>query len=112
MPDDGRVTAKDENARRKQLKDGHLRAEQAAAAARMPLDRPQLESLLDHVDAALEVDGCDHTPRATDSWAAEHGIDVDRLHEGLQVYGGFCDCEVAMNVHPDEVFTPGRQPRR
>jgi hypothetical protein len=32
------------------LKDEYLRAQQAAGAAAMPLDRAQLEALLDHVD--------------------------------------------------------------
>ena len=97
---------------RKRLKDEYLRTVQAASAARMPLDRAQLEALLEHVDAAVAVRGCDHTLAATDAWAAEQTIDLDRLHEGLEEYGGFCDCEVVMNVDADEVFTPVRTPRR
>jgi hypothetical protein len=105
------VAAKDEKARRKQLKDDHLRAEQAASAALMPLDRSQLESLLHHVDAAVVSDGCDHSRRATDAWALQHAVELDPLHEGLQEYGGFCDCEVVMNVDPAAVFEPVRRPR-
>jgi hypothetical protein len=106
------VASKDEKARRKQLKDAYLRAEQAASAALMPLDRARLESLLDHVDAAVESEGCDHTRRATDAWAVQHGVELDRLHEGLEEYGGFCDCEVVMNVDADAVFQPVRQLRQ
>jgi hypothetical protein len=106
------VASKDEKARRKQLKDAYVRAEQAASAALMPLDRAQLESLLDHVDAAVESEGCDHTRRATDAWAVQHGVELDRLHEGLEEYGGFCDCEVVMNVDADAVFQPVRQLRQ
>jgi hypothetical protein len=106
------VASKDEKARRKQLKDAYLRTEQAASAALMPLDQAQLESLLDHVDAAVASEGCDHTRRATDAWAAQHGIELDRLHEGLEEYGGFCDCEIVMNVDPDAIFEPVRQARK
>jgi Protein of unknown function (DUF2695) len=33
-------------------------------------------------------------------------------YEGLEEYGGFCDCEVVMNVDPDAIFEPVRQPRQ
>ena len=101
-----------DKAARKRLKDEYLRAEQARSAARMPLDRPALEALLDHVEAAVAADGCDHTRAATDAWAEQQGVDLDRLHEGLEEYGGFCDCEVVMNLDADEVCTPRRVPRR
>lgn len=106
------MASKDEKARRKQLKDAYLQADQAASAALMPLDRPRLESLLDYVDAAVAAEGCDHSRKVTDAWATQHSVDLDRLHEGLEEYGGFCDCEVVMNVHPDAVFEPVRQPRQ
>jgi hypothetical protein len=105
------MTTKDEKAERKRLKDEYLRAQQEASAARMPLDRAQLEALLEHVEAAVEANGCDHTLAATEAWAAREGIDLDGLHDGLEEYGGFCDCEVVMNVDADEVFTPVRTSR-
>lgn len=102
----------DEKARRKRLKDDYLRAQQAASAARMPLERAQLEALLAHVDAAVLANGCDHTLAVTDAWAARHDLPLEPLYAGLEEYGGFCDCEVVMNVDPDEVFEPVRLPRR
>lgn len=104
------MPSKDQKAHQKRLKDEHLRAQQAASTARMPLDAAQLEDLLDHVDGVVLTDGCDHTSRATQAWANRHGIDVDQLRDGLEAYGGFCDCEVVMNVDTDEVFTPPRRP--
>jgi hypothetical protein len=70
----------------------------------LPLDRPQLDALREHLDAVIAAGGCDRTHRATDAWATGHGIALDRLHEGLEEYGGFCDCEVVMNVDPVVVF--------
>ncbi|MGY1803389.1 DUF2695 domain-containing protein [Blastococcus sp. SYSU D00922] len=75
------------------------------------MDRSQLESLLAHVDAAVVADGCDHTLRATEAWADRHDVDLERLHDGLEEFGGYCDCEVVMTVDPGEVFTPVRRPR-
>lgn len=103
MPSDG------EKARRKRLKDQYLCEEQVARASRMPLDRAQLESLLAHVEGAVERDGCDHSRKATDDWASSRGVNLTALHAGLEEYGGYCDCEVVMNVHPGEVFEPVRQ---
>ncbi|WP_232668150.1 DUF2695 domain-containing protein [Pseudonocardia sp. TRM90224] len=28
----------------------------------------------------------------------------EALSEGLEEFGGYCDCEVVMNCDPDEVF--------
>ena len=105
------MVPKDEKAERKRLKDEYLRAQQEASAARMPLDRARLEALLDHVEAAVAADGCDHTLTATEAWATREGVDLGRLHSGLEEYGGFCDCEVVMNVDADAVFRPVRAPR-
>ncbi len=105
------MTSKDERARRKRIKDDYVRAGQAASAALMPLDRSQLEALLDHVVAAVEADGCDHTRKATDAWAIANGVELTRLQIALEEYGGYCDCEVVMNLDPDGVFEPVRQQR-
>lgn len=45
------------------------------------------------------------------AWATREEVDLERLRQGLEEYGGFCDCEVVMNVDADEVFTPARTPR-
>ncbi len=84
-------------------------AASADVTALLPLDRSQLDALREHVEALLESGDCDQTHRATDAWAAGHGIALDRLHEGLEEYGGFCDCEVVMNVDPAVVFDAGGQ---
>ena len=55
---------------------------------------------------------CMHANHASPNGnAPENGIDSEPLHEGLAGYGGYCDCEVVMNVDADEVFTPVRTPR-
>jgi uncharacterized protein DUF2695 len=59
--------------------------------------------------ALLGTGGRDRTRRATDAWAARRGIAPDRLHEGLEEYGGSCDCEVVRNVDPAVVLATGGQ---
>lgn len=64
---------------------------------------PQLEALLDHVEAAVSANKCDHARATTDGWARREGIDLEQLHGGLEEYGGFCDYEVVLNVSVDGV---------
>ncbi|WP_448625437.1 DUF2695 domain-containing protein [Geodermatophilus sp. URMC 64] len=86
-------------------------AARAPGSSLLLLDRVQLIALLAHVDSAVASDGCGLTRAATDAWAVRAGVDPARLHAGLEEYGGFCDCEVVMNVDVDEVFPPVGSPR-
>lgn len=70
----------------------------------MPLDAGQLGNLVDFVDARVVAEGCDHTMRFTEQWAANHQVSWEQLAEGLEEFGGYCDCEVVMNCDPEEVF--------
>ncbi|HEV7898738.1 MAG TPA: DUF2695 domain-containing protein [Planosporangium sp.] len=92
-----------DKARRKQLRDAYENAERAARTSLLPLRRDQLAALVEFVDARV-VEGCDHTTRHGEQWAREHGIEWEALSEGLEEFGGFCDCEIVMNCDPDQVF--------
>ena len=89
---------------RRQLKRAFKSAERASAREHMLLDRPSLLALIEHVDAALVLQGCDHTLRATRTWARSYAHDPDALAASLAHFGGYCDCEVAANVNPEEIF--------
>jgi hypothetical protein len=80
-------------------------------AALLPLDRSRLDALREHVEALPGTGGRDRTHRATDACAARRGLALalDRLHEGLEEYGGSCDCEVVGNVDPAVVLATGGQ---
>lgn len=103
------MPSKEEKARRKRVAAELARAEQAAHATHMPLDRPQLEAVLDHLERHVGLVGCDHSTSATQSWARERDVAVPGLLRGLAKYGGYCDCEVVMNVDADDFFVPVRQ---
>jgi len=70
----------------------------------MLLDEASLTALIQHVDAAVASHGCDHSLRATRTWALAHEVDPEVLAASLAHFGGYCDCEVAANVNPEEIF--------
>lgn len=72
--------------------------------ARMPLDEGELNDLLNWVDTEVQSSGCDHTHRHTRTWLKEHGHPPARTIGALLALGGFCDCEVAMNVETEGIY--------
>lgn len=67
------------------------------------LDRPGLTlSLEQQVALADAVEerrpSCDGTLRAAREWAQRAGVDWRRLRRELEENGGYCDCEVVLNV--------------
>ncbi|MGD9420263.1 MAG: DUF2695 domain-containing protein [Verrucomicrobiota bacterium JB025] len=71
---------------------------------RMPLEEDELNDLLDWVDAEIQRSGCDHTHRLTRAWLTEHRHPPTRALGALMALGGFCDCEVAMNVETGGIY--------
>ncbi len=98
------MVSAEERARRRRLRDAYKHAERTARAVLMPLDRDALAALVTFVDIHVAAEGCDHTWRFTEQWATEHNMSWDRLEEGLDEFGGYCDCEVVMNCDPAQVF--------
>jgi tetratricopeptide (TPR) repeat protein len=75
-----------------------------------PLDDETFEALLEYIDTTAhtpnedgETPGCDHTFRFTEQWAEKNGVDIIELYQFLNAHGGFCDCEVCLNV-AEEIF--------
>jgi len=71
---------------------------------RMPLEEDQLESLIEWLDAEVQNRGCDHGHTLTREWLERHGIAPTRTIGALMALGGFCDCEVALNVETDVIY--------
>src|SRR5262245_10900853 len=65
------------------------------------LTRRQVEDLCSFVESRIAADGCDHTPRFAREWATTAAIDWDDLLDLLEEHGGYCDCEVTMNLPQD-----------
>jgi Protein of unknown function (DUF2695) len=62
------------------------------------LDEYQRAGLVAAVEAGMRRAGCDNTLRSAERWAAENGMRWPLLREQLEGNGGYCDCELLMNV--------------
>jgi hypothetical protein len=80
----------------------------AVRLARRPLEREALEALLSWLDPTLRQYGCDHSPRFAREWLAQHRFPVELAEMALLAQGGGCDCEIVMNVNPDQVYPQAR----
>src|SRR5262245_4120523 len=68
----------------------------------LTLDAARVEHLISFVDRQVRTGGCDHTLRFTEEWARQESVDWDDLLDILEANGGFCDCEVVLNLPEDE----------
>lgn len=93
-----------DKARRKQLRDAYKKAEREAGPKLTVIDYEQLEELLDYVEGQFDEEPCDHSARHAQRWASSRRIDWEALAPELREFGGYCDCEIVMNVVPEEVF--------
>lgn len=66
--------------------------------APLALAPAQRASLARAIDAGLREHGCDTTLRAAEAWARREKVPWGPLRDGLADRGGYCDCEVVMNV--------------
>jgi Protein of unknown function (DUF2695) len=67
----------------------------------LPLQPAQLIALARAIDAGLRAHGCDNTLRAARAWARREKVRWRWLRAALEDRGGFCDCEVVLNVVDD-----------
>jgi hypothetical protein len=87
-----------EKQRRKELKREYKAKERDAILSSLPVSSEAIAGLFDHVDTQLQNDDCDDTLRISIEFAEESNWDVDGVVEWLRSNGGYCDCEVLMNV--------------
>ena len=66
--------------------------------APLALQPAQRASLPRAIDAGLRGHGCDGTLRTAQAWARREKVPWEPLRDALGDRGGFCDCEVVMNV--------------
>jgi hypothetical protein len=87
--------------RNKDLKRQFKQRERANAEARLPLSKPDLAALFDHLDEQVGKHGCDHTLRHTRAFLAARRMDEAAVVPWLHESGGTCDCEVLANVESE-----------
>ncbi len=87
----------DRNERKKKLKQWRLQQRKIAGTA-FPLPDEELDVLFDELDAELSSRGCDDTPSFCRSWLTARGHSEDMVIDWFNEHGGYCDCEVLINV--------------
>jgi hypothetical protein len=58
----------------------------------------EFEALFKMLDKRLVTEGCDNTLRLTEAWLRKRGHSVASIVPWLKYHGGYCDCEVLLNV--------------
>jgi hypothetical protein len=64
----------------------------------LSLSLEQRAALAKAVDDQLRELTCDGTLRGAQRWAESSGVEWSRLQSELEANGGYCDCEVLLNV--------------
>ena len=90
--------------RRKALLRQYKQEQKTLARERMCLKKSELLALLAWLDVRLGDTPCDHSFAHTYKWAEKSGIDRNILTASLGEFGAFCDCEVVMNIEPENLF--------
>ena len=90
--------SKEDEARRKKIRDELKRMERMGAEAKLPLSKPELKQLFDWVNTKLGDEGCDDTLRHSVSFLEQLAMPRDKVIAWLKEEGGYCDCEVIANV--------------
>ena len=67
-------------------------------APALTLTAEQQSALAAAVARGLDKQACDNTLRAARQWAVDGGVDWPSLQAQLEGNGGYCDCEVLLNV--------------
>ncbi len=67
----------------------------------MTFTKKETESLIKYVESKLSTNPCNHSLRFAIEWAFIEDYDIDNFIEILQNNGGYCDCEVTMNLPTD-----------
>jgi Protein of unknown function (DUF2695) len=72
--------------------------EDAPSRPPLPLEPAERAALAQAIHAGLREHGCDNTLRAARAWARRATVRWGWLRAVLEDRGGFCDCEVVLNV--------------
>lgn len=67
----------------------------------MILTENQVTELCVFIEKKNKKNGCDHSLKNTYEWAEKKGVNKTDLIDILESNGGFCDCEVTLNLPED-----------
>jgi hypothetical protein len=87
----------DEHYARLEARIGAGRSERAPA---LPIAPERLLALFDMLHRERAAERCDNTCRMTERWLDESRLPAAKVLSWLRQRGGYCDCEVVLNVEP------------
>lgn len=87
-----------DKAEKKRLLNNWKNTEKEKFESTLPISREKFKELFDYLDAQLDGNGCNHDWGFTLGFLNNHQIPLEPIVEFLQKNGGYCDCEVLMNV--------------
>lgn len=70
----------------------------------MPLEKDELEDLLDWLDEAVSEKGCAHNYSLAREWLSTKSVDTSTTLMALMAKGGGCDCEILLNVEEEYIY--------
>ena len=74
-------------------------------------DYLQMKELKNWLRQSLARRGCDNHLTLTKMWLEERGQPFDKISKALKSQGGYCDCEVLMNVHESRIYANAEDDR-
>lgn len=92
------MVEKSEKERRRALKKEFKDKERELIFSSLPVSPDALTGLFDHVEVRVQENDCDETLRFSIEFAEQSYWEVNKITEWLRANGGYCDCEVLMNV--------------
>ncbi len=88
-----------DKSQKKKIKQQFKKQERELFLKNLPLPEAQLLELFSDVEANLQKNACDHTPKNARQFIEKQQIDnVDAVLTWLADHGGHCDCEILYNV--------------
>ena len=88
-----------EKSKRKEILKAIKEKELAEFRQNLPMPEDKFIRLFELLDAQLHARGCDHDLKLTEQILSNLGVkDVLSVLTWLEEQGGYCDCEVMMNV--------------
>ena len=79
-------------------KDGAAGRKRGSGGGSLPISRDDLAALFQHLEDALGAEECDHSLVHARSFLASRSLPEAKIVRWLERSGGYCDCEVLMNV--------------
>jgi hypothetical protein len=75
----------------------------------MPLEAPELQALVDHLQTSLAVAPCHNDLRLTRAWLDDGAHPVATVEFALIALGATCNCEVVLNVDLARIYPRGME---